>query len=169
MNFKILIITTIATLFLWSCGESKKKDNPVKSTTKKEVKVETQKKEEVTTNSTKLDLMKPTLDNKGIGPIKSVKLEAIDDKMVAKGKVLFKTNCTACHKVKKKYIGPALKGVTKRRSPEWIMNMILNSEEMLQKDPVAKALIAEYNAPMAQQHITKEECRSILEYLRTKS
>jgi hypothetical protein len=48
------------------------------------------------------------------------------------------------------------------------MNMILNSDEMLKKDPVAKALIAKYNAPMAQQQIPKEDARAILEYLRTK-
>jgi len=167
MNFKLITIALVFAIFLTSCGDSKKKDTPKAPVTKTEVKKEPVKKVETTAKVVD-DLMKPTLDNKGIGPIKNVKLGAIDDKMVAKGKELFKINCTACHKIKKKYIGPALKDITKRRSPEWIMNMILNSDEMLKKDPVAKALIAKYNAPMAQQQIPKNDVRAILEYLRTK-
>jgi len=161
MKFKFLTILTIAALFLSSCGgDSKKKEVPAKAETKKET---------VKVAATKMDLTAPTLNNKGIGPIKNVTLDAIDDKLVGKGKEIFKTNCTACHKFKKRYIGPALKGVTERRSPEWIMNMILNADEMLKKDPVAKALIAEYNAPMAQQQISEEDARAILEYFRTKN
>lgn len=166
MKLKFLTIALILVAFtLASCGGEKKKDSPSKTPIKQEVKKEEPKKVEV---STKTDLMAPTLDNKGIGPIKNVKLGAIDDAMVSKGKELFKANCTACHKIKKRYIGPALKGITKRRSPEWIMNMIMNSMEMLEKDPVAKALIAEYNASMAQQQIPEKDVRAILEYLRTK-
>ena len=55
-----------------------------------------------------------------------------------------------------------------RRSPEWIMNMILNPEEMMAKDPIALKLLAAYNfAPMANQSLTEEEAREILEYFRT--
>ena len=68
----------------------------------------------------------------------------------------------------KRVVGPALAGVTERRTPEWIMNMIMNPEEMVEKDPAAKALLAEYLAPMANQNITEEEARAILEFFRTK-
>ena len=166
MNFKFLTLITVIALFLTSCGDSKKNDKPSEATTKEEVKTEPIKE---ASTSEKIDLTAPTLDNKGIGPIKSLTLDAIDEAMVAKGKEIYKINCTACHKIKKRYIGPALKGVTERRSPEWIMNMILNADEMLKNDPVAKALIAEYNAPMAQQQISEEEARAILEYFRTKN
>ena len=161
MKYKLLALLAIMAFTFSSCGDGKKEEKPSerKEIIKKETKVE----------SSKTDLMAPTLDNKGIGPIKSVTLGDIDQGMVAKGKEVYKTNCTACHKFKKRYIGPALTGVTERRSPEWIMNMILNSDEMQKKDPVAKALIAEYNAPMAQQQISEEEARSILEYFRTKN
>ncbi len=166
MKLKFLTVAIIS-LILTSCGGEKKKETSnTKEEVKKEVKKETPKKE---TTSTKIDINAPTLDNKGIGPIKSVKLGPIDEALAAKGKEVFKANCTACHKIKKRYIGPGLKGVTERRSPEWIMNMIMNSKEMLEKDPVAKALIAEYNAPMAQQQLKEEEVRAILEYLRTKN
>ncbi len=168
MKFKFLTLITLIVLFLSSCGDSKKKGDPSESETTTTEDVKTEPVKEVTT-SEKIDLTAPTLDNKGIGPIKSVTLDAIDETMVAKGKEIYKINCTACHKFKKRYIGPALAGVTKRRSPEWIMNMILNADEMLQKDPVAKALITEYNAPMAQQQISEEDARAILEYFRTKN
>lgn len=166
MKFKFLILTTVIALFISSCGD-KKKDKLTESEAPATEEVKKEPVKEIAT-SEKIDLMAPTLDNKGIGPIKNLTLNAIDDNMVAKGKEVFKGNCTACHKIKKRYIGPALGSITERRSPEWIMNMILNADEMLKKDPVAKALIAEYNAPMAQQQISEEEARAILEYLRTK-
>lgn len=107
------------------------------------------------------------MQNKGIGPVKTVTIGEIDQTMVAEGKEIFEAKCTACHKMESKYIGPMLKGVTERRTPEWIMNMILNPEEMLKKDPIAKQLIKEYAAPMANQGITQEEARKLLEYFRT--
>ena len=105
------------------------------------------------------------MSNKGIGPIKTVALGEIDQAMVTEGEVVFKAKCTACHKISKKFVGPALKGITERRSPEWIMNMVLNPEEMIQKDPIAKQLLMEANgAPMANQNITEQEARQLLEY-----
>lgn len=108
------------------------------------------------------------MSDKGIGPIKEVKLGAINDEMVKKGQEIFKAKCTACHKIEKKYIGPALRGVTERVSPEWIMNMILNPEQMVKENPIAKQLFAEFSyVPMANQNLTKDEARLVLEYFRT--
>jgi hypothetical protein len=46
--------------------------------------------------------------------------------------------------------------------------MILNPNEMVQKDPLAKDLLIEFNgSPMADQSVTKEDARAILEYFRT--
>jgi hypothetical protein len=48
------------------------------------------------------------------------------------------------------------------------MNMILNPEKMIQQDPIAKQLLIEANlAPMANQHLTEEQARKVLEYFRT--
>jgi len=108
------------------------------------------------------------MDNKGIGPVSEIELGEIDVAMVEEGKEIYKTMCSACHKVEEKFIGPAPKGIIKRRSPEWIMNMILNPEEMVFKDPIAKKLLAEFNyAPMANQNLTEDQARKILEYFRT--
>jgi hypothetical protein len=76
--------------------------------------------------------------------------------------------CTACHKPEKNFIGPAPKGVLDRRTPEWIMNMILNPEQMVKEDATARQLLIEFNgAPMANQNLTKDEARQVLEYFRT--
>lgn len=109
------------------------------------------------------------LKEKGVGPITEVKLDAeIDQEMAARGKEIYEKMCTACHKPTEKFIGPAPKGIFERRSPEWIMNMILNPENMVKEDPIAKKLLMEYNgSPMANQNLTEEEARAVLEYFRT--
>ena len=109
------------------------------------------------------------MDNKGIGPISSITLaDEIDQTMADKGQEIYEAKCTACHKPEEKFIGPAPKGVLDRRSPEWVMNMILNPEEMTQKDPDARALLIEFNgSPMANQNLTEEDARNVLEYFRT--
>jgi len=110
----------------------------------------------------------PKLD-KGVGPISSVTLdEKIDDAMVKKGMEVYNAKCTACHKPDKKYIGPAPKGILERRSPEFIMNMILAPEKMQAENDNVKQMIAENNgAVMANQNLTVEEARAVLEYFRT--
>ncbi len=109
------------------------------------------------------------LKNKGIGPVKSITLaEAIDPALTKEGQRLFNKMCLACHRIGKKSIGPDLRGILQRRTPEWIMNMTLNPERMVRKDSLAYDLFWEYKgSPMANQDLKQEEARSILEYLRT--
>jgi mono/diheme cytochrome c family protein len=109
------------------------------------------------------------MSSKGIGPVTAVELGAsIDQAMADKGKAIYEKMCTACHKSTEKFIGPAPKGILDRRSPEWVMNMILNPEQMVKEDPIAKKLLIEFNgSPMANQHLTQEEARAVLEYFRT--
>ncbi len=153
----------ITVLFL-GCGEKEKK--------KKEgftyEKIQTNTKQSNNTVKT-LASEKVDLKNKGIGPISELKLpEDINQNLAKNGEAIFKKMCTACHRPDKKFIGPAPKGILKTRTPEWIMNMILNPEEMLRKDPLAKELLAEFNyAPMIKQDISESDARAILEYYRT--
>ena len=109
------------------------------------------------------------MENTGIGPIKELTLPAeIDHEMAKKGEEVYNLKCTACHKADQKYIGPSPQGIFDRRNPAWIMNMILNPEGMVAEDPIAKKLLMEFNgSPMANQGLTEEEARSILEYFRT--
>ena len=105
--------------------------------------------------------------DKGVGPVTQVEIAAaLDAGMATKGKALFEAKCSACHKMEERYVGPALKGVTQRRKPEWIMNMVMNPVEMTQKDPTAQALLGEYLTQMTFQNVTQEETREMLEYFR---
>ncbi|MTI40449.1 c-type cytochrome [Fulvivirga lutimaris] len=114
------------------------------------------------------DAMKNWKENKGIGPVSSVTLTEVDQEMVDAGKIIFEEKCSACHKPDKKFIGPAPKGILERRTPEWVMNMILNPEEMTTKDAIAKQLLIEANgSPMANQNLTEDDARKVLEYFRT--
>ena len=106
-------------------------------------------------------------DNKGIGPIDSLELgNQIDQEMADKGKKIFENVCSRCHRLHDSSVGPALAGVLQERSPAWVMNMILNTQEMLEKDPEAMSMKAEYKTPMIQTDLSKEEARQVVEYLR---
>ncbi len=113
------------------------------------------------------DALTPEQLEHGIGPVSAFEPGPIDDAMAAAGMELYKIKCSACHKVDERYIGPALGDITTRRSPAFIMNMMLNPVEMTQKHPEGKKLLEEYVAPMADQSLSREDARAILEYLRT--
>lgn len=108
-------------------------------------------------------------ENKGVGPISEIALtEPLNQDWVNEGQSIFSTKCIACHKMDQRFIGPKLSGVTKRRAPEWIMNMILNPEVMIAQDPIAQKLLVEYNnAQMLNLGLTEAEARSVLEYFRS--
>lgn len=156
MKLKFLTILALVVI-MSSCGGEKAKEEVAKDPAKQDVVKEKE-----------LDKIDPMKD-KGVGPIKSITLGDIDEALVAKGKEVFKLKCTACHKITKRFVGPPLKGVTQRQTPEWIMNMILNPEVMVVENAKAKELLKEYSAPMANQNLTEEEARAILEYFRTKN
>ncbi len=104
-------------------------------------------------------------DERGVGPVRKVTLGPLDEALAARGETLFSGTCAACHKMDQRYVGPPMAGITGRRTPEWIMNMIVNPVEMTQKDPVAKALLAEYMTQMSVS-ASEEDARAILEYFR---
>ncbi len=157
---KKLLLLFALTAFVVSCGgkKEKKEDGFEVSRTKTEEK-KVQESEGVPVD----------LDNKGIGPIKNLDFpDDIDSEMAARGEATFNAICVACHMTNQRMIGPAMAGVYDRRSPEWVMNMILNPDGMLKEDPIAKALLKEYNnAIMLNQNLTEEEARDVAEYLRT--
>jgi len=99
------------------------------------------------------------------------KSSGVNEELAAKGKELFGTKgCTACHTVGGgRLVGPDLKGVTERRDKQWIINMILKPDSMINNDPVAKKLFEEYNVPMPYQGVTPEEAEAIYEYLKSAS
>ncbi len=104
----------------------------------------------------------------GIGPIKKVELGPLNSKMADEGKKLFINKCSVCHDLNQKKVGPPLQDITKIRTPEFIMNLLLNTVQMQQADSTMKILMKEYNnIPMPSPAVDKEQARSILEYLRS--
>ncbi|MFM1878714.1 MAG: hypothetical protein RLZZ241_1580 [Bacteroidota bacterium] len=159
---KNILILASLTLILGSCGEKKEEQKDAgfeMNRSKKETPAAAQSKDGVPVD----------LSNKGIGPVSNVAFGAeIDQALAAQGEAKFNSICIACHQINQRMIGPALAGVYERRSPEWVMNMILNPDEMLKSDPIAKALYEEYNgAMMLNQNLSQEEARAVAEYLRS--
>jgi len=86
---------------------------------------------------------------------------------VKNGESIYNLKCLACHKLtEEKLVGPGWKGVTKKREPAWIMNMITNVDMMLEKDPEAQKLLEQCLVRMPNQNVSKEEARSLLEFMR---
>lgn len=158
---KVLIAIALGGLMI-GCGGKEKKEEKKEGFEMSRSKTE-DKKEEVSEG------VPVDLDNDGVGPYKDITFpEDIDTEMAAAGEAKYSAICTACHMAEQRMIGPALKGVYERRSPAWVMNMIANPDGMLKDDPIAKALLKEYNnAIMLNQNLTEDETRAVAEYLRT--
>jgi cytochrome c len=105
----------------------------------------------------------------GIGPItEEVVLGEPDQDLAERGEEVFQFNCEACHRMDQRFVGPPLGDVLDRRSPAFVMNFILNPEQMVREHPEGQALVAEYPLIMPFQNISEEQARAILEYLRTR-
>ena len=90
------------------------------------------------------------------------------------GKTIFQARCAACHNVHKQLTGPALAGVSDRRSTEWIINFVKSSQSVIRSgDKDAVALFESFNKIPMPDHkdLTEEDITSIIEYinLETKS
>jgi len=86
---------------------------------------------------------------------------------IAKGKSLYNANCASCHKLNKKLIGPALKGVSAKYDKEWLYAWIKNSAAMIKAgDEQAVAIYEEYNkvAMNAFPQLSNEDIDNILAY-----
>lgn len=143
------LIITVA-LFLASCGGQGSGDSNTNSAS----------------NSNESGLTAFQQEN-GIGPVtEEINLGEIDKTLAKKGEGMFETKCSACHKLDDRYVGPAQRDLLDKRSPEYVMNMILNPAEMVKKHPEAKKMLAEFMTPMPNQNLSREEARSILEYFR---
>ncbi|HET7199919.1 MAG TPA: multicopper oxidase domain-containing protein [Burkholderiales bacterium] len=88
-----------------------------------------------------------------------------NDAEAVRGKLDFESKCFACHSMGHgRKLGPDLAGVTKRRTAEWIEHWLKSPEDMLARDPDAKALLKEYGVPMPNQSLSEGEIRQYLKY-----
>ena len=105
---------------------------------------------------------------KGIGQVKTVTLNTpLEQERIPRGKAIYEMKCQACHKLTdQRVVGPGWAGVTKSRKPEWIMNMIINTDMMLDKDPEAQKLLELCLTRMPNQNVSVGDARDILEFMR---
>ncbi len=90
----------------------------------------------------------------------------IDAQMATAGLDVFDTKCSGCHKYDERFVGPALGDVADRRPPEYIMNMILDTETMIENDDTVKCLLQEFLTRMPNQNVDEKDARNVLEHLR---
>lgn len=110
----------------------------------------------------------PEASPKGIGAVQNVELtDPLNDGMIASGKAIYEMKCSACHKLTdQRVVGPGWAGITNKRAPEWIMNMITNVDVMLAEDPEAQKLLEECLTRMPNQGVSIGDARDILEFMR---
>ncbi|MEI2652855.1 MAG: c-type cytochrome [Microthrixaceae bacterium] len=97
-----------------------------------------------------------------------ITLGDIDHGDGGEGQGTYDVKCQACHSTgANRVVGPGWKGITERRKPEWIMNMMLNIDVMLETDPEAQKGLEECLVRMPNQNLSKEEGREVLEFMRT--
>jgi hypothetical protein len=87
--------------------------------------------------------------------------------LVSAGKNTYELKCQSCHKLTTdRLVGPGWKDVTKRRTPEWIVNMITNVDMMLDSDPEAQKLLEQCLVRMPNQNLSRDQAREVIEFMR---
>ncbi len=90
----------------------------------------------------------------------------------AEGEKLFQANCTACHAINDKVVGPALKDVHKRREAKWLVKWIKNSQALIKSgDPVAVQVYNENNQAVMTpfEQLSDAQVGSIVDYIKQAS
>src|SRR6266498_2768348 len=87
----------------------------------------------------------------------------LNSEWVVDGKKIYELKCQSCHKLtEEKLVGPGWKDVTKKRTSLWIMNMITNTDYMLDKDTAAQKLLELCMVRMPNQNLSFYEARHVL-------
>lgn len=93
--------------------------------------------------------------------------DAVDEARQKEGRKIFRSLCASCHKLDKKFIGPALGGIEERRENDWLKKWIRNNAELRASgDRDAIAIYEEYNgSPMtAFPQLSDQQIDDILYY-----
>lgn len=100
--------------------------------------------------------------------IKEIKLtNPLDQTMIKEGQAIYDLKCSSCHRLTdERIVGPGWKGVTQRRKPVWIINMITNVDMMLEKDEEAQKMLETCLVRMPNQNISEKEARNVIEFMR---
>lgn len=106
--------------------------------------------------------------NRGEGKFHDVELaDKLDKTQADAGEKIYDLKCRSCHKLSdERLVGPGWKGVTDRHKPAWIMNFVTNTDEMIDKDPKAQAMLEICMVRMPNQNLSDTDAREILEFMR---
>lgn len=153
MKLNHIFIAALSCAFLFAACGDEKKDSTTSATT---------------SESTTAASDGSSTDPKGIGAHKNIQLtHPLDEAMVTAGKNIAEVKCTSCHKTTdEKLVGPGWAKVTDRRTPEWIMNFMTNTDEMIERDTAVQNMLEVCLVKMPNQGLSEVEARSVLEYLR---
>jgi cytochrome c2 len=158
---KLFVLFAFAGTFLiYSCGGG---DNPPASSS------ESAKDEAATSQSSGASGDNPAYDaERGKGKFTHVDIpDKLDPAIATAGEKVYNVKCSGCHKLTdEKLVGPGWKGVTQRHKPEWIMNFVTNTDEMIDKDPKVQAQLELCMVRMPNQNLSDEAARGIYEYMR---
>jgi cytochrome c5 len=111
----------------------------------------------------------PSYDpERGTGKFTHVDIpDKLDAAKATGGEKVYDVKCSSCHKLtEEKLVGPGWKGVTSRHKPEWIMNFVTNTDEMITKDPKAQAQLELCMVRMPNQNLSDDDARNVYEFMR---
>ncbi len=90
------------------------------------------------------------------------------DSQFTEGEEIFDKECTACHRMDRKLVGPPLQNITKQFDKKRLFSFIVDNQELIEKgDSAAVKIWLEYNkSPMPNfKHLTQEELEKLYYYL----
>lgn len=150
-SFLVLVITFLisGSLFFTACNseEKPKEETPTAQETPKD---------------------QPEVHGTEVKPGDITLATPLNQEWVKTGKGIYDLKCQSCHRLTdERLVGPGWAGVTKRREPHWIMNMITNVDMMLETDPEAQKLLEQCMVRMPNQNLSKDDARQIIEFMRS--
>lgn len=91
----------------------------------------------------------------------------LNEQWVSEGKNIYESKCKSCHAVnEERIVGQGWKGITTRREPHWLMNMITNVDIMLETDAEAQSKLEECIVRTPLENLQREQARKVLEFMR---
>lgn len=85
-----------------------------------------------------------------------------------KGKTIFEQNCSSCHKMDAKLVGPPLQNTVETQGREWTQKWIYNSQLLIEEgDAHANEIYNEYNqmAMPSYSWLAEDELSAVIDYL----
>jgi len=159
---KKLLVTSVLALsvFMYACGGGNQSSDASSESSTEEA---------ATPQGSDATDQNPSYDpERGQGKFTHVDVpDKLDPAMAAAGEKVYNVKCASCHKLSdEKLVGPGWKGVTQRHKPEWIMNFVTNTDEMIDKDPKAQAMLEICMVRMPNQNLDDEAARNVYEFMR---